>query len=93
LLEDSAAIFGLTVAFGGILFTCLIENPVFDGVASICIGIILALVALILFYETRSLLIGERVSELDLRKIKEAIARVPEVKEARKYINHAPRTR
>jgi cation diffusion facilitator family transporter len=81
LLEDSAAIFGLIIAFGGILFTCLTANPVFDGAASIIIGIILALVALILFYETKSLLIGEGVSEVDMRKIKEAIATVPEVKE------------
>jgi len=35
----------------------------------------------VLFYETKSLLIGEGVSEADLRKIKAAIATVPEVKE------------
>jgi len=35
----------------------------------------------LLFYETKSLLIGEAVSGTDLRKIKAAIATVPEVKE------------
>ena len=80
-LEDSAAIFGLSIALGGILLTFLTGHPVFDGAASIIIGIILALVALVLFYETKSLLIGEGVSEADLRKIKAAIATVPEVKE------------
>jgi cation diffusion facilitator family transporter len=81
LLEDSAALIGLAVALGGILFTCLTENPVFDGVASIIIGVILAVVAFVLFYETKSLLIGEGVSAADLRKIRAAIANVPEVKE------------
>ncbi|MCJ7665102.1 MAG: hypothetical protein MUO24_12795, partial [Desulfobacterales bacterium] len=81
-LEDSAAIFGLSIALGGILLTSLTKHPVFDGAASIIIGIILALVALVLFYETKSLLIGEGVSDADLRKIKAAIVTVPEVKEA-----------
>ena len=80
-LEDSAAIFGLSVALGGILLTSFTGNPVFDGAASIIIGIILSLVALMLFYETKSLLIGEGVSQADLRKIKAAITAVPEVKE------------
>jgi divalent metal cation (Fe/Co/Zn/Cd) transporter len=80
-LEDSAAIFGLCIALGGIFLTYLTGHSVFDGVASIIIGIILALVALVLFYETKSLLIGEGVSNADLKKIKEAIATVPEVKE------------
>jgi cation diffusion facilitator family transporter len=80
-MEDSAAIFGLAIAFGGILLTSLTGNPVFDGAASVIIGIILSLVALLLFYETKSLLIGEGVSAIDLRKIKAAIAKVPEVRE------------
>jgi cation diffusion facilitator family transporter len=80
-LEDSAALFGLSIAFAGILLTTLTANPVFDGVASIIIGAILAFVAFVLFYETKSLLIGEGVSETDLRKIRAGIATVPEVKE------------
>ena len=80
-LEDSAALFGLSIALGGIILASLTANPVFDGAASIIIGVILALVALVLFYETKSLLIGEGVSETDLRKIRTGIATVPEVKE------------
>jgi cation diffusion facilitator family transporter len=80
-LEDSAALFGLSIALGGIILASLTANPVFDGAASIIIGVILALVALVLFYETKSLLIGEGVSETDLRKIRAGIATVPEVKE------------
>jgi cation diffusion facilitator family transporter len=80
-MEDSAAIFGLFIALGGILLTSLTGNPIFDGAASIIIGTILSLVALMLFYETKSLLIGEGVSQGDLRKIRAAINTVPEVKE------------
>ncbi|MBN1255738.1 MAG: cation transporter [Deltaproteobacteria bacterium] len=80
-MEDSAAILGLSIALGGILLSSLTKNPVFDGVASIVIGIILALVAFVLFLETKSLLIGEGVSQGDLRKIRAAINTVPEVKE------------
>jgi cation diffusion facilitator family transporter len=80
-LEDSAALFGLSIALAGILLASVTENPVFDGAASVIIGIILAFVALLLFYETKSLLIGEGVSETDLRKIRSCIATVPEVKE------------
>jgi cation diffusion facilitator family transporter len=80
-LEDSAAIFGLVIAFAGILLTSLTKQSFFDGTASIVIGIILALVALVLFYETKSLLIGEGVSAADMKRIKAAIATVAEVKE------------
>ena len=80
-LEDSAAIFGLFIALAGIFLTHLTKQPVFDGAASIVIGAILALVAFVLFYETKSLLIGEGVSAADMRKIKAAIVTVPEVKE------------
>jgi cation diffusion facilitator family transporter len=80
-LEDSAAIVGLAVALVGILLSALTGAAVFDGAASVVIGMILTLVAVFLFYETKSLLIGEGVSGTDLRKIKQAIATVPEVKE------------
>ncbi len=59
LFEDSAALLGLCVAFLGIFFADLLDNPYFDGVASILIGLILATVASVLAYETRGLLIGE----------------------------------
>ena len=80
-LEDSAAIIGLCIALGGIVLSHLTGKSIFDGAASIIIGIILALVALVLFYETKSLLIGEGVSAADMKRIKAAIATVPEVKE------------
>ncbi len=59
LFEDSAAMLGLVVAAIGIGFADITGNPIFDGLASIAIGIILGLTAMMLSYETKGLLIGE----------------------------------
>lgn len=63
LFEDSAAMLGLIVAFIGILLGQLTGNPVFDGLASIVIGLILGGTATWLAYETKSLLIGESANK------------------------------
>lgn len=59
LFEDSAAMLGLLVAFAGILASQLTGILIFDGIASIIIGLILGGTAIWLAYETKGLLIGE----------------------------------
>jgi len=59
LFEDSAAVLGLVIALAGTLAAELLDRPAFDGVASIAIGILLALVAAFLARESKGLLIGE----------------------------------
>jgi len=59
LFEDSAAMLGLLVAFIGIAIAHYTGNPIYDGIASILIGLILGGTAIWLAYETKSLLIGE----------------------------------
>jgi divalent metal cation (Fe/Co/Zn/Cd) transporter len=59
LLEDSAALLGLMVAFAGLVGTQLFSLPVLDGVASIGIACVLAVSASLLARETKGLLIGE----------------------------------
>ena len=59
LFEDSAAMIGLIVAMIGIALAQYLNMPVFDGVASVIIGVILAIVAMFLAYECKGLLIGE----------------------------------
>jgi len=59
LFEDSAAMLGLVVAFLGIAAAEAFEVPELDGVASVLIGVILAAVAALLAYESKSLLLGE----------------------------------
>lgn len=59
LFEDSAAMLGLVVAFIGIWLSQATGILLFDGLASIVIGLILGGTAIWLAYETKGLLIGE----------------------------------
>ncbi|MBI3804560.1 MAG: cation transporter [Nitrospirae bacterium] len=59
LFEDTAALLGLLVAFLGIFLGHLLNNPYIDGSASVMIGAILAVTALLLAYESKGLLVGE----------------------------------
>lgn len=63
LFEDSAAMLGLIVAFIGVFLAQVTGIHIFDGMASIVIGIILAVTAAWLAYETKGLLIGESASD------------------------------
>jgi cation diffusion facilitator family transporter len=59
LLEDCAALAGLTVALAGVVATDQFGITQADGIASIIIGVILAMVAAFMSIETKALLIGE----------------------------------
>lgn len=59
LFEDTAALTGLVVALVGVVASHLFDLPVLDGVASVIIGLILALTAGFLAFESQSLLTGE----------------------------------
>jgi cation diffusion facilitator family transporter len=84
LFEDSAAMLGLLVALLGIWLAQVTGNPVFDGIASICIGLILGGTAVWLAVETKSLLIGERANRdviASIRQIAESFEEVEKVNE------------
>jgi len=59
LFEDSAALVGIGLALVGVAASEVLRLPVLDGVASIAIGVVLALVAAYLARESKGLLIGE----------------------------------
>lgn len=59
LFEDTAAMLGLIVAFFGVWLAQTTGEPIWDGIASVIIGLILGGTAVWLAYETKSLLIGE----------------------------------
>ena len=73
ILEDSAALIGLGVAFAGVFLSHQLDEPRIDGIASCIIGILLGCVALILAYETRGLLIGESARTETVRLIRKAV--------------------
>jgi cation diffusion facilitator family transporter len=71
-LEDMAALTGLTIATLGVSASLLTGNPVWDGVSTWLIGLLLVLVAIFLGREVASLLIGEAAdtaTESQIRKI------------------------
>ena len=72
LFEDSAAVIGIVIAFGGTWAATTWRLPILDGVASILIGLVIAAAAAVLAVETKSLLIGETAS----REIEESIKRL-----------------
>jgi divalent metal cation (Fe/Co/Zn/Cd) transporter len=86
LFEDSAALLGLLVAFLGIFLGHQLNNPYLDGVASIIIGGILAVVASFLAYESKGLLIGEGVDPQVLASIRSIARADPAVAEVRKSL-------
>lgn len=74
LFEDSAAMLGLMVALIGVFIADQYNMPIFDGIASVVIGIILAVTAMVLAVETKGLLIGEAASDELSDKIREIVA-------------------
>ncbi|AOW87334.1 cation diffusion facilitator family transporter [Streptomyces olivaceus] len=73
LLEDLGALVGLVLALGGVGLALLTGNGVWDGIGTLCIGILLILIALILAAETKSLLLGEAAGVEVVQQIETAI--------------------
>jgi len=73
LLEDSAALLGLVFAFIGVWAAASLGIRWLDGAASILIGILLCLVAVVMVNESRKLLVGEGMERGTLDRIRELI--------------------
>jgi cation diffusion facilitator family transporter len=71
-LEDSADLIGILIAFLGVFLGHRLRNPYIDGAASIGVGLVLAGVAVVLARQSRDLLIGERASDAVIRAVHEA---------------------
>ena len=75
--EDSAALVGLLVAFCGVFFGHMFNNPAIDAAASVVIGLLLCIVATILLRETKGLLIGEGMHAHELQEIERIVEADP----------------
>ncbi|MDH2389901.1 cation diffusion facilitator family transporter [Streptomyces sp. HNM0663] len=73
LLEDLGALVGLILALGGVGIALATGNGVWDGIGTLCIGVLLILIAIVLAAETKSLLLGEAAGTEDVEKIKTAL--------------------
>ena len=73
LLEDIGAEIGLFLALAGVLTAELTDDPRWDAVGSISIGVLLVVIAIVLAIETKGLLIGEAAGPLERDAIAGAI--------------------
>jgi cation diffusion facilitator family transporter len=85
IFEDSAALIGIVIAAAGLLLgeyhVPPYEGHLWDGIASITIGVVLAIVAFSLARSSRGLLLGEAATKKSVEAIRAAINNHPNVQE------------
>jgi cation diffusion facilitator family transporter len=79
LLEDLGALVGLFLALAAVSATVVTDDPLWDGVGTLSIGVLLVVIAIILAIEMKGLLIGEAASLTDQQRIAAAIEIEPSV--------------
>ena len=79
LFEDSAALVGLVIAAIATALSIELDEAWIDGLGSICIGAVLAVVAVLLARESKDLLIGERARPQLAESIRDIARREPGV--------------
>lgn len=79
LLEDLGALVGLVFALGAVTIAVTFDAPVWDGIGTLAIGLLLGVIAVVLAIEMRSLLLGESATPKNLEKIRTAIEGSPSV--------------
>jgi len=78
-LEDIAALTGLMFALLGVGLTVVTDDPVWDAIGTIFIGLLLLVVAVILGMETKSMLVGESATPAQVRAIRAALEEGPDI--------------
>lgn len=74
LLEDIGALLGLVIAFVAVVLALITGDARWDGIGAVCVGVLLVAVALVLFIELFSMLIGEVALPEVERVIRECVA-------------------
>lgn len=87
LLEDTAAVLGLFIAFIAIGLSALTHNPMFDALGSIVIGVLLCIVGVLLARYTHSLLLGEGVAPEKRERALGLIKGTPGVLEVSQFLS------
>ncbi len=82
LLEDSAAELGLCFALVGLILTQVTGSAMFDGIASIIIGLLLMCVSVVMLRESKGLLVGEGLSRPEIVEARAIIEADPVVEKA-----------
>jgi cation diffusion facilitator family transporter len=87
LLEDTGAVFGLLFAFVAVVVTTITGDSRFDGIGSIAIGTLLCVIGVALAKDTRSLLIGEGITDEMRERVLKVVAESPSVLEVRQLLS------
>lgn len=81
IIEDAAAVIGLSIALLGVFLSQQLQNPYIDGAASVSIGVLLLVVATFLAKESKGLLLGESANPEVLASVDKIMKDHPEVKD------------
>ncbi|MDO4182432.1 MAG: cation diffusion facilitator family transporter [Coriobacteriia bacterium] len=87
-MEDSAAEVGLLFALVGTVLTQATRNAVFDGAASIAIGLLLCAVAVVLLRATKGLLVGVGVNPEEVEQMRALVEQDPMVVECGRILTN-----
>ncbi|MFZ0015192.1 MAG: cation diffusion facilitator family transporter, partial [Acidimicrobiia bacterium] len=80
LLEDAGALIGLVLALAGVGLTAVTGDALWDGLGTLCIGVLLVVIAVTLTVEMKSLLIGESALREHIAALLAAVEDVDSVK-------------
>ncbi|MDR4491727.1 MAG: hypothetical protein R2685_12625 [Candidatus Nitrosocosmicus sp.] len=78
-VEDSAALLGIIIAFAALVLSDITKNNAFDALGSWLIGFMIMAFAFFLARENKDLLIGESMSKRDYQSIYKAVSQISEV--------------
>jgi divalent metal cation (Fe/Co/Zn/Cd) transporter len=84
LLEDLGAMVGLVIALGAVIVTVATDDPLYDAIGTLSIGVLLTMIAIMLAIEMKSLLIGESADA----KVQESIRSAIEIEPAVEHLIH-----
>jgi cation diffusion facilitator family transporter len=79
LLEDAGALIGLCFALAGVGLAQWTGDPIWDGVGTLAIGVLLVAISIVLTIEMKSLLIGEAATRQHIESITKAVGSVDSV--------------
>lgn len=77
LLEDFGALAGLFIALSAIIIASTTKAYIWDGIGSVTIGVLLAIIAVVLAIEMKSMLLGESASQDNQKKILQVFSENP----------------
>jgi len=77
--EDLAALVGLTLALLAVLATVATDNPIWDAIGTLAIGVLLIFVAVMVAIEVKAMLIGESVDPVREAELRAFLDGRPEI--------------